>query len=168
MGARAEVVEALSNLGRRIDADLDALLRTRGIDLVSAIVLEHAARRPGMNQQMLGAVAGMSPRKIVLTLDLLEAKGLARREPSPHDRRSHAIWVTTAGRRAVERLAEDRRRLAEQVLTGLTPAERDVLGATLLRIGGRPSAAAQANDAGGSRQGPAMWPPSTTNSAPVQ
>jgi DNA-binding MarR family transcriptional regulator len=56
---------------------------------------------------------------MVVTLDELEAAGLARRAPSPTDRRARVIEVTKAGQRMVTRANEIVARVQADVLASL-------------------------------------------------
>ena len=53
---------------------------------------------PGLSQADLGETLGIERARLVRLLDGLEKRGLTRREPSPIDRRSHALYLTEAGR----------------------------------------------------------------------
>jgi DNA-binding MarR family transcriptional regulator len=80
--------------------------------------------REGAIQQELGALMGIDPSTMVSLIDQLESAGLARRRPCPRDRRAREVSITPKGRRALERgrrLATD---VEDEVLQGLTAAER--------------------------------------------
>ena len=53
---------------------------------------------PGLSQADLGETLGIERARLVRLLDGLEKRGLTRRQPSPTDRRSHALSLTEAGR----------------------------------------------------------------------
>jgi DNA-binding MarR family transcriptional regulator len=52
-------------------------------------------------QTELAKMVGLDKTTMVVTLDELEAAGLAKRIPASHDRRARVVSVTKAGRRKV-------------------------------------------------------------------
>ena len=59
---------------------------------------------PGLSQADLGETLGIERARLVRLLDGLEKRGLTRRQPSPNDRRSHALSLTEAGKEALQRI----------------------------------------------------------------
>jgi DNA-binding MarR family transcriptional regulator len=57
---------------------------------------------PGLSQADLADTLGIERARLVRLLDGLEKRGLMRREASPVDRRSHALFLTDAGQKALE------------------------------------------------------------------
>ena len=53
--------------------------------------------QPGMNQQTLSGLLGVTPSKVVALVDDLEARGLLERRRSDTDRRATALHLTDAG-----------------------------------------------------------------------
>jgi DNA-binding MarR family transcriptional regulator len=88
--------------------------------------------REGAIQQELGSVMGIDPSTMVSLLDQLESEGLAKRRPHPTDRRAREVVITAKGRRLLERGRRMASQVEDEVLGGLTAAERREL-LTLLR-----------------------------------
>jgi MarR family transcriptional regulator, transcriptional regulator for hemolysin len=88
--------------------------------------------REGAIQQELGAAMGIDPSTMVSLIDELETSGLAKRRPHPTDRRAREVVITPKGRRALERARRLATEVDDEVLRGLTAAERRQL-LTLLR-----------------------------------
>jgi DNA-binding MarR family transcriptional regulator len=88
--------------------------------------------REGAMQQELGAAMGVDPSTMVSLIDELEATGLAKRGPHPTDRRARTVALTPKGRRVLERTRRMAMQVEDEVLHGLTAAERREL-LTLLR-----------------------------------
>jgi MarR family transcriptional regulator, transcriptional regulator for hemolysin len=85
-------------------------------------------------QTELARMIGLDKTTMVVTLDELEAAGLAERRPSATDRRARVIAVTQAGEekvREADRIAE---RTHEEVLAALDPAEREAFLSALTRL----------------------------------
>lgn len=91
---------------------------------------EHAVLTAAMcgenTQTELARTIGLDKTTMVVTVDELEAAGLAERVPSPTDRRARVIKVTPAGERMVAAADEILNRVREDVLEGLPEEEREV------------------------------------------
>ena len=87
----------------------------------------------GANQQQLGSAMGVDPSTMVQLIDELEAAGLAQRRPHPSDRRAREVVLTAKGRRLRERGRQMASQVEDEVLGGLTPAQRREL-LKLLRL----------------------------------
>jgi DNA-binding MarR family transcriptional regulator len=66
--------------------------------------------------------------------DQLVAEGLVRREPIAGDRRAHAVRLTPKGKQAFDAMAAEHEGWVEELLSGLTRAERAHLYALLGRL----------------------------------
>jgi DNA-binding MarR family transcriptional regulator len=109
--------EALESVG--LTPPLFALLNVLG------------ARR-GAIQQEIGQAMGIDPSTMVSLIDQLESAGLAKRRTHPKDRRAREVSITPKGRRALERARALATKVEDEVLRGLSAAERGQL-LTLLR-----------------------------------
>ena len=85
-------------------------------------------------QTELARLVGLDKTTMVVTLDELEAKGLAERRPSPTDRRARVIAVTVAGRAKLREAEEIAARVHEDVLSALPPRERQAFVDALVRL----------------------------------
>ncbi len=75
-------------------------------------------------QGEVARAVGLDKTTMVVTLDELEAAGLAERRPSPGDRRVRVIAVTPAGRRKVREAEAIMDRVREDVLSSLSADDR--------------------------------------------
>lgn len=66
-------------------------------------VLLVVERNPGSTQTAVAAALGIQRANFVALIDGLEQKGLARRAPSPNDRRSYALALTPLGAETLRR-----------------------------------------------------------------
>jgi MarR family transcriptional regulator, transcriptional regulator for hemolysin len=82
----------------------------------------------------LARLIGLDKTTLVVTLDELEAAGLAERRPSATDRRARVIAVTEAGERKVREAQEIAERTNEDVLRTLDPEEREAFLSALTRL----------------------------------
>jgi MarR family transcriptional regulator, lower aerobic nicotinate degradation pathway regulator len=104
----------------RIERELESL----GLTPARFGLLNLLASLDGANQQELGRAMGVDPSTMVSLVDELEAAGLARRQPHPADRRARAVVLTAKGRRVRERGRQLASQVEDEVLGGLTAAER--------------------------------------------
>jgi DNA-binding MarR family transcriptional regulator len=97
---------------------------------VLAIIDEHGA----MSQRELSDLTHVNPTLTVKLVDVLEQKGWVRRERSAADRRSYALAITDAGRRARAKLDADLDRGEAGLIANLDPGEVDELRALLTKV----------------------------------
>src|SRR3954469_11709363 len=98
-----------------------------------AAALVHLDAYPGEPVGALAEVLGVSQPAAVKTADRLLADGLLERRPGP-DRRTTALHLTAAGRRAAARVLADRASELGALLRVLNAAERQDLERLLERI----------------------------------
>ena len=70
---------------------------------------------------------------MVSLIDQLETAGLAKRRPRPTDRRAREVVITPKGRRLLERSRQMASQVEDEVLSGLSAAERRQLLTLLQR-----------------------------------
>jgi DNA-binding MarR family transcriptional regulator len=98
----------------------------QSIGLTTALfgVLNVLAARDGAIQQELGSAMGIDPSTMVSLIDQLESAGLAKRRPNPKDRRARLVSITPKGRRLLQRARKLAFASEDEVLGGLSAAER--------------------------------------------
>ncbi|MFJ6572350.1 MarR family winged helix-turn-helix transcriptional regulator [Streptomyces sp. NPDC091292] len=89
-------------------------------------VLVHALEGE-RTQIQLAAIGDMDKTTMVVTVDALEAAGLAERRPSSKDRRARIIAVTEEGARVAEQSQQIVDRVHEEALGALPEGEREIL-----------------------------------------
>ena len=127
----------LSQASYVLTTELTAGLEELGVSprahavLVAALSGEHS-------QIELARMVGLDKTTMVVTLDELEAAGLAERRPSAEDRRARVVAVTQAGERKVREAERIIGRIHADVLAQLPERERKVFVGALGRlVGGR-------------------------------
>jgi MarR family transcriptional regulator for hemolysin len=123
----------LSQASHGLKAEQTAALEDVGLSPRGHMVL-HVALTGEFTQTELARMAGLDKTTMVVTLDELEAAGLAERRPAPHDRRARVVAVTEAGERKVREAQEISSRIQADVLSGLAPDEREAFLDTLCRL----------------------------------
>jgi DNA-binding MarR family transcriptional regulator len=134
--ANVEVAEFAGQLFFRLwrasHTRIAAALESIGLTPALFALLNVLGAREGAMQQELGSAMGVDPSTMVSLIDELEATGLAKRGPHPTDRRARTVALTPKGRRVLERTRRMAAQVEDEVLHGLTAAERREL-LTLLR-----------------------------------
>jgi DNA-binding MarR family transcriptional regulator len=87
--------------------------------------------REGAIQQQLSSDMGIDPSVMVKLINELEDTGLAERRRRPGDRRAWEVSITPKGRRALDRARQLATEVEDEVLGGLTAADRRRLLALL-------------------------------------
>ena len=100
------------------------VLESIGLTTALFALLNVLGARKGAIQQEIGAELGIDPSTMVSLIDQLEAAGLAKRRPHPKDRRAREVVITAKGRRVLERARGMASQVQDDVLRGLTAAER--------------------------------------------
>ena len=108
------------------------LLGSVGLTPALFALLNVIGAREGAIQLELGSVLGVDRSTMVSLIDQLDSAGLARRRPSATDRRAREIAITPKGRRLLQLARGLSSQVEDEILAGLTAAERRKL-LTLLR-----------------------------------
>jgi DNA-binding MarR family transcriptional regulator len=130
---RADLCWLLSRASYIMTTKLTAALEALGVSPRAHCVLS-AAMSGDHTQTELARMVGLDKTTMVVTLDELEAAGLAERRPSSTDRRARFIAVTKAGERKVQEAQEIVERIRADVLAVLPEADREVFLESLSRL----------------------------------
>jgi MarR family transcriptional regulator, transcriptional regulator for hemolysin len=129
----ADLCWLLSRASHNLMTEMSAALEDLGISprahavLTTALTGEHT-------QTEIARLVGLDKTTMVVTVDELEAAGLAERRPSSTDRRARVIVVTDAGKRSVKAADKVLDRVRDDVLSELGPDERRVFLDALGRL----------------------------------
>jgi DNA-binding MarR family transcriptional regulator len=104
-----------------------------GMDLRLLMALSYLGDHDGAPQQELVDALCMDAKNVVLLLNELEDCGHLVRRRDSDDRRRHRVYITTAGREALERAARALEDIEDDVLQALNADERASLGKLLSR-----------------------------------
>jgi DNA-binding MarR family transcriptional regulator len=107
-------------------------LESIGLSPALFALLNVLGAREGSIQQQLSSDMGIDPSAMVKLINELEEAGLAARRRRPGDRRAWEVSITPKGRRALERARRVAAQVEDDVLGGLSAADRRQL-LTLLR-----------------------------------
>jgi DNA-binding MarR family transcriptional regulator len=105
---------------------IDAL-RPLGLELRHFAVMISLAEHEPVIQRDLAALSGIEKATIVRVVDDLEKMGYATREPVAHDRRLHAVVLTTNGRKAFDDAHLAAAPIRDQMFAHMSDREADEL-----------------------------------------
>jgi MarR family transcriptional regulator for hemolysin len=113
----------------------DQQVREIGVTGPQARLLLTLNRRPGENQGFYAEQLEVEPITLCRMVDRLEEASMVERRPDPADRRAWQLHLTDKSRKVVEKLQQRVDSLVEDMLAGLTSAERSEF-ARLLKVVG--------------------------------
>ncbi|WP_037673171.1 MarR family winged helix-turn-helix transcriptional regulator [Streptomyces griseus] len=137
-GLHADAGYLLYRLGLRSGQLFNTFLQESGLRLRHYAVLRYLVGSEGALQRELSTRLGYDPSAIVGLVDDLEKLGFAERRPSPDDRRSRIVVLTEDGRAFLRDTDEAGRKVTNELLAPLDPAERETLQTLLLRVADQP------------------------------
>ena len=123
----------LARASHALTTEFTAALEDSGISPREHSVLA-TAMTGEYTQTELSRLVGLDKTTMVVTLDELEAAGLAERRSSQSDRRTRVIAVTKAGRRKVGEAEVILQRVRDDVLGTLPESERKVFLSALGKL----------------------------------
>jgi MarR family transcriptional regulator, lower aerobic nicotinate degradation pathway regulator len=126
----------LSYLGEKSRRNFLSLLEPHGFHPREFGVLTVLARRPGITQQDLAALARVDPSSMVALIDDFERRGLAERRIDPSDRRRRTLYLTKNGQDQMRVLQREARKAAKQFLGRLSDDEAAELNRLLRKLAG--------------------------------
>jgi DNA-binding MarR family transcriptional regulator len=108
-------------------------LASLGLTPAVFAVLNVIGAREGTIQQQLSTDMGIDPSAMVKLINELEDAGLAERRRRPKDRRAWEVKITPKGRRTLQQAKQLASDVEDEILAGLTAAERRELLSLLRR-----------------------------------
>jgi MarR family transcriptional regulator for hemolysin len=125
----------LARASQALSSELAVALGRIGLAPREHMVLV-AAATGAYTQTELARIVGLDKTTMVVTMDALEAAGLAERRPSPTDRRARVILVTKAGLRLMHKADLIFEEIRADVLGALPAPERKVFMDSLMHLVG--------------------------------
>jgi MarR family transcriptional regulator, transcriptional regulator for hemolysin len=142
----------LHDVSRLMRASFDQRAQALGLTRAQWRVLVHLAPRQGTNQSALADILELDVVTMGRHIDRLQRDGWLERRPDPGDRRAWLLYLTEAAQPTLDRMDAIATEMQAAALDGLSPAERERLTATLLRI--KANLAASPDAAGAAAGGP--------------
>ncbi len=88
----------------------------------------------GMSQKDLAYILGIRPQSLSEALDKLEESKLVERRQNENDKRVMNVYLTEAGRVRASKVAEDRKKSANDVFGILTDEEKEQYASIMVKI----------------------------------
>ena len=129
--ATQDLLQSLAVLAGAQWRDFQAAAAHEGLTSMQAKLLGQLVRPLPMRE--LAALLACDASNVTGIVDRLEAQGLARREPDPHDRRVKRVIATPEGRETVRRVRAEMHAV-HRALDTLDPAERAALYALVEKM----------------------------------
>ena len=126
----------LGYLGEKSRRSFIATLDPHGFHPREFGLMTVVAKRPGIAQQDLAALARIDPSSMVAVLDELERRGVVERRIDAEDRRRRAVHLTDEGKRQMEVLQREALKAGDSFLAPLSDDERAALNALLQKLAG--------------------------------
>lgn len=123
---RAEMIDAMAKVNRKLRTVFDARVKERGLTLARARTLLALIEQEGLYQKELAETLEIENATMVRLLDGLERQSFIERQTVEGDRRAKRVVMTEEGKvlaEQVEKLAGDVR---EDLLEGVTDEELSV------------------------------------------
>jgi DNA-binding MarR family transcriptional regulator len=132
------VVGRIQQLARELERALERVFTRFGLSRADFDVLATLRRAgepyrltPGALLESMMVTSGAVTKRV----DRLERAGLVDRAPDPDDRRGVLVGLTAEGLELVDRVVEEHLENEENLLAGLTDAERERLARLLRKLG---------------------------------
>jgi DNA-binding MarR family transcriptional regulator len=122
---RRDLAAMFAPLTRALIAREEPVLRAHDISMWGYIVLTALVEQPVRTQAALAQAINADKSRIISVLDELQERGLIHRQPDEADRRVHLLSLTPAGDRLRRAVEAGIRQREEQVLSMLSPADRE-------------------------------------------
>ncbi|MEU8233512.1 MarR family transcriptional regulator [Actinoplanes sp. NPDC048967] len=135
---RPDLGAMVVRLGRALIAAERPVLAAHDVSMWGYVVLSALADEPMRTQAALARAIGADKTRIIGTLDELQERALIEREPDPEDRRVRLLRLTPVGRQLYASVRTGVRAAEEQLLSGLTSADKRVFLRVLQQLSPEP------------------------------
>ena len=124
----------MARVCQRMQRQLDRVLDSAGLSLPQFDVLANLGMTEGITQQELARKLLVTKGNVCGLLDRMESSGLVERRPDPKDRRANRIYLTRAGRSALQEAFPAHMGLIQECFAGLSTAEQRTLNQLVARL----------------------------------
>lgn len=125
----------LGDRSRLLRRAFDERVRALGVTGPQARLLFYLTRSEGENQGFYAEELDVEPITLCRMVDRLEESGMVERRRSPSDRRAWLLYLTERSREKIPEMRDCIDQLLEEMLAGISPAERDEFARILTAIG---------------------------------
>ncbi|KAB2717894.1 MarR family transcriptional regulator [Brucella intermedia] len=123
---RAEMIDAMAKVNRRLRTVFDARVKERGLTLARARTLLALMEQEGLYQKELAEALEIENATMVRLLDGLERQSFIERQTVQGDRRAKRVVMTTEGKILAEQVVKLAGDVREDLLEGVSDEELNV------------------------------------------
>lgn len=124
----------VNKVGERINRQIEAVTLPYGLAVRQYGLLVLLQDEGPQAQIVLSQRVGLDRTSVMRTVDMLEGRGLVRRDPEPGDRRKHRVVLTDAGAELLARTLPEVRRAERDLAAALSGEEQSQLLELLKRL----------------------------------
>ncbi|GHF64994.1 DNA-binding MarR family transcriptional regulator [Deinococcus metalli] len=124
----------INKVGERLNRQAEQVTLPHGLNVRQYGLLLLLQREGPQAQIVLSQRVGVDRTSVMRTVDLLEQRGLVRRDADPSDRRKHSVALTDAGTALLEQTLADVHRAEGEVTAALSAEEQALLLGLLTRL----------------------------------
>ena len=118
-----QFAESLHLVAHAWRTELDRRLRPSGFSHSRWLLLLHLSRHDGCTHRELAQHMGIEAATLVRQVDHMEREGLLKRRGSETDRRVKHLFLSAAGKKAVEHIRSHAAELRREILSGSSKEE---------------------------------------------
>ena len=118
-----QFAESLHLVAHAWRTELDRRLRPSGFSHSRWLLLLHLSRHDGCTHRELAQHMGIEAATLVRQVDHMENEGLLKRRGSETDRRVKHLFLSAAGKKAVEHIRSHAAELRREILSGSSKEE---------------------------------------------
>jgi|SRR5215469_12851025 DNA-binding MarR family transcriptional regulator len=133
-GRQADFQTAFWSAKHALAVATTAAFARHGVYEGQQFVLRRLWEEDGLSPGEIARRLGLATPTVTRAATRMEAAGLLRREPHPHDGRMIRLRLTDRGRSLEKDVDAEITRVTERALAGLAPADRDALTRALVSI----------------------------------
>jgi DNA-binding MarR family transcriptional regulator len=133
-GSRGGAAFLVAQVGAHAASRFAARLSELDLAPAHAGILRLLGGSPGVSQQALAELLGISPSRLVALVDELAERGLVERRNDPRDRRAYSLHLTALGGRRLQEIGRLAREHQDALCAALGAGEREQLASLLRRI----------------------------------
>lgn len=127
------VTYLVKRLEMAVRSNLDQLTSELDISTPHYAALSSLLQKPGMTSAELARMSFVSAQAAHQMINVMERKGLVRREVSPHHRKELQIFLTERGRECLRQCDERMEQVENLMFASLSPEEQHILADLLTR-----------------------------------
>lgn len=124
----------VNKVGERINREIEGVTAPRRLTVRQYGLLLLLQAQGPQAQIVLSQQIGLDRTSVMRTVDLLEARGLVRRDPDLSDRRKHSVALTDAGGELLAQTLTEVRQAERNVVAALSEQEQAQLLSLLKRL----------------------------------